>query len=229
MRGLLFFIAFLCFWSSSVAQKKVFFGGFFPEIAISHPVTKKLKGTFKIESQHIQFDDRLVEGSRWEYEHYRTDFQGFLGGKLNPFWKVAVGYQFRWEGSGPNHHRAIQQITFLQKLRGLRVGHRLRLDQTFFNTGKKALYRTRYRLGIEIPLAGQSLDPGELYLIASDEVIHALSEGESEIEHRLSIALGCYFGPKAKLQLGPDWRTDRFIAPGFRHRLWLKAGCFLNL
>jgi len=222
-------ITFLLFFYNASSQEKVFYGGFFPEMAISHSYPNKLQTTFKVESSHIQFDDSQGETMQWKYIHYRTDLQGFIGIKFNPFWKASIGYQYRIEGDGPDSHRAIQQVGFIQNSPRIRFSHRLRLDQTFSTGDEDHEYRIRYRFASEIPLDGQTLNPGEFYLLLSNEIIFGTQSGESEIENRLVGSLGYYFDKKAKLEGGLDWRTDKFIAEGFRNRLWFKVGCYLSL
>lgn len=219
----------LCLSVRALAQNQVFYTGFFPEAAVTGSVSEQLQLTFKVESQHGSYDTRQSEGERWEYFHDRTDLQGFLALKLNPFWKVSGGYQYRLEGGGgANSHRSIQQVAYVQRLLRSRLGHRLRADQTYHPT-EATEFRLRYRLSVEIPLIGQSLDPGEFYLLLSDELIYSYQEGESEIENRLAGSLGHYFSKKAKLEAGLDYRTDRYIAEGFRQRLWLKVGAYVSI
>ena len=215
-------------WSAR-AQENVTYIGFFPEAALTGSVSDRVQLTFKVESQHRSYDNRVADGERWEYFHYRTDLQGFVALSLNPFWKVSGGYQYRIEGGdGANTHRFIQQIAYVQRLRRSRLGHRLRTDQTYHPSEAVEL-RARYRLSVEIPLAGQSLDPGEFYLLLSGEVIYGYQGGNSEIENRLVGSLGHYFSKQAKLEAGLDYRTDRYIAEGFRTRLWFKVGGYFSL
>ena len=211
------------------AQENVFLGGVFPEMAITHAFNEKYQSTFKIESQHLTFDDQLEEGNEWQYNHYRTDFQFFGARKLSPFLKLSLGYQFRLDGNQKNHNRLIQQLTYVQKVATAILGHRLRLDQTFFMEDIKNVYRARYRFSAKFPLTGQSVQPGEYYLLTSNEILIETQDGQQEIENRLVCSLGFYFGEQAKLEGGLDWRTDKFISEGFRQRLWLKIGCYLNI
>ncbi len=212
-----------------LAQGNVINSGFFPEVALTGSVSERVQLTFKVESQHRSYDNRATKGDRWEYFHYRTDLQGFVALSLNPFWKASVGYQYRLAGGdGVSTHRSIQQIAYVQRLRRSRLGHRLRIDQTY-HPNEAVELRARYRLSLEIPLSGQSLDPGEFYLLLSDELIYAYQGGDSELENRLVGSLGRYFSKRAKLEAGLDYRTDRYIAEGFRTRLWFKVGGYFSL
>ena len=221
--------ALMCLYFRTWAQENVVYTGFFPEAALTGSVSDQVQLTFKVESQHRGYDNRATEGERWVYFHYRTDLQGFAALSLNPFWKVSVGYQYRLEGGdGANTHRSIQQIAYVQRLMRSRLGHRLRTDQTY-HPDEAVELRARYRLSVEIPLVGESLDPGEFYLLLSGEVIYGYQGGDSEIENRLVSSLGHYFSKQAKLEAGLDYRTDRYLAPGFRTRLWLKVGGYFSL
>ena len=228
LRVLIFAIVMICPVLVS-GQDNVFFAGLFPEMAISHSFTKKFQTTFKVESQHITYDERPLEGAEWKYMYYRTDFQGFIALKINPFWKISLGYQYRVDGNDFDHHRTIQQVAYVQNARGIRLGHRLRFDQSFPISGGNVETRARYRFSSEFPLEGQVLDPGEFYFLTSNELIYALKGGLSEFENRLVCSVGHYFGKKAKLEAGLDWRIDKIIAFGVRNRLWFKVGLFLNV
>ncbi|MEQ8924755.1 MAG: DUF2490 domain-containing protein [Fulvivirga sp.] len=217
------------FWCTGVlAQSEVVYGGFFPEMAISKNLNTNYTATFKLESQHGQFYDDESTDTNYDYFHDRTDLQGFLSRNLGAFVKVAVGYQYRLEETDPNNHRSIQQIAVIQRLFGLRLGHRLRLDQTFFENEKNQ-YRIRYRLSSEIPLQGTNLDVSEYYFIASEEIIYGVQADEDDIENRFTMAIGNLVSKKIKMELGLDYRTDRIISPGDRQRIWLKFGAFLTL
>lgn len=217
-----------CLPSTIYAQERVLYGGFFPEMALSHSFTEKYSSTFKIESQHITFNNEDSEPNTWRYAQSLTDFQLFGGLKLSPFWKTALGYQYRVESEAFNSHRFIQQVAFVQNSRAVRFGHRVRTDQTF-EPEVDMEFRIRYRFSSEIPMEGLTLDPQEFYLILSDEIIYSIQSWESEIENRLVGSLGYFFSKKSKLEAGLDWRIDRLVAPGIRNRLWFKVGYFLNI
>ena len=219
----------LCLSTRTLAQQRVFYAGFFPEAAVTGSVSERWQLTFKIESQHGSYDEREAAGERWEYFHDRTDLQGFVALKINPFWKVSGGYQYRLEGGGgTNSHRSIQQVAYVQRRRRVRLGHRLRTDQTYL-PNEATEVRLRYRLSVELPLSGESVDPGEFYLLLSDELIGSHQSGTGEVENRLVGSLGRYFSKQAKLEGGLDYRTDRYVAEGFRQRLWFKVGAYLSI
>jgi hypothetical protein len=210
-----------------MAQGTVRLFGFFPEFQVGFKATEKLKVVGKIESQHGMAEKYEGHDADVGYFHNLTDFQGFLGTKINPFVDIAGGYQYRVNSLGDNSHRTIQQISFLQLPGNYKLGHRVRADQTF-SPFEKSEYRLRYRISFELPIEGESLDPGEFYLVFSDEVIYSYQARESGIENRVVASLGHLSKEKQKFQAGIDYRTDRFFDPDLRHRSWFKFGWYLS-
>ena len=195
--------------------------GYVPEVAMSLKINEKTKINSKIESFHPFFSSSGNELSTLAYEG--TDLQAFLSRKLNPFYSFALGYQYGVRPGEPDSHRTIQQLSFVRKPGSYFLGHRLRTDQTFYSEDP-VKFRIRYRFSVEIPLKGQSIDPGEPFLIASDELIFGLQQKETELENRLVIAPGYYFRNGNKIQIGVDYRYN-----AGENDIWLKTSCYLNL
>lgn len=219
---------FLLLSLQSFGQNRRSLSGFFPEAQISYKTNKDIKLTAKIESQHGMIQNTPNSEADVNYFHSLTDFQGFVGGKISPFISIAGGYQYRVASNRPNSHRSMQQISFLQKKSKIRINHRVRLDQTFADKTFPE-FRARYRLALEIALDGKNLDPGEFYLVLSDEGIYSYQSDEANLENRAVISLGHFFTNKQKLEAGIDYRIDGFINHNTRHRTWLKVGWFINI
>ncbi|MDN3690757.1 DUF2490 domain-containing protein [Cyclobacterium jeungdonense] len=228
MRRLILVFVWMFLSYQGVAQNRLTNLGFFPELQVRVHAGDNLKLTGKIESQHGMAT--MPEGSEasWGYRHVQTDFQAFAGTSLNPYVSLTGGYQYRLDGDNEDSHRAIQQISFLQRKDSYRIGHRIRADETFA-VNEAIEYRLRYRLSFEIPLEGQSLDPGEVYLVVSDEPIFSYQDGETGFENRFAAALGHLSLQKQKFQAGIDYRTDRFFNADLRQRIWFKFGWYLTL
>ncbi|QSE96746.1 DUF2490 domain-containing protein [Fulvivirga lutea] len=228
MHRLAITLIFLMWCSGVLAQSDVVYGGYFPEMAFSKNINSNYSATFKVETQIGQFYDDESINTDYSYFHDRTDLQGFISRQLGSLVKIAVGYQYRFEDTDPNNHRSIQQIAFIQRLFGLRLGHRFRLDQTFFENEKNQ-YRVRYRIASEIPLQGTNLDVSEYYFITSEEIIYGVQGKDDDLENRFTMAIGKLVSKQIKVELGLDYRTDRIITAGERQRIWLKFGAFLTL
>ena len=209
-----------------VFAQNIFYGGFFPEVAISTSIGKGYKYTGKIESMHglVAYNS---DQDQWSYFHDRTDLQSFVSYKLTAFKKLTGGIQYRIE-DGINTFRSIQQISFTVLGGQYRLGHRIRADQTFHPDAPDQ-YRIRYRISYEKPLSGLDLNVGELYLVVSDELIYSYEPDDSDMENRLNIALGYLFDSSNKFQIGIDFRTDKIIADGLRNRAWFKMGWYSNI
>lgn len=214
--------------NSHLQSQNRFATGFFPEVSLSYKLNSNYSMTHKIESQHGLFDNQSELNNELDYKHVLTDLQTFLERRINPYIKVALGYQYRIE-DGENTHRPIQQISILQRASKYRIGHRIRTDQTFFKEAE-ILWRLRYSIKGQVPLQGLELDPGEQYLIVSNELIYMNQNGEDDLENRFVASLGFYFNDKNKLEVGLDYRTDDYLVEDrFRHRLWFKFGYYKSL
>ncbi|NNF34191.1 MAG: DUF2490 domain-containing protein [Saprospiraceae bacterium] len=225
LRAIILFTFFLI--TAATGHTQTFYGGLFPEIAVSTKIGKGYKYTFKVESMHGLFFDNEAVNKDWNYFHDRTDLQTFISHKLTPFQNLTLGMQYRVE-EGHNTFRSIQQISFVVLRDHARMGHRIRADQTYLPDASDQ-YRIRYRFSYEKPLQGLDLNPGEIYLILSDEVIYSYVPSESDMENRINIAIGYYQNATNKFQIGIDFRTDKILEPGSRNRAWLKMGWYTNI
>jgi hypothetical protein len=205
-----------------MATGQQFHAGLLPEVSVSYKWSDKIQQTVKIESVHELYQ---AESARFEYAYDQTDIQLFLEGRLNPFIKIAGGYQYRLEGNGDNPHRFIQQAALLQRMTGFRIGHRFRTDQTIYSSNAVKM-RLRYRLSAELPLEGQSLDAGEFYLLMSGEPIYSWQDAKSDMEVRFVTSFGYFINNKTKLVMGLDYRLENLLDDPASQKLWLRLGWF---
>lgn len=221
--GLLLLLSLGCL---KAQDKPVFFTGIFPELSITKKLDQLNKFNFKIENQEILFDNRDLPTDNPQFQHYRTDLMFFYDRTLRPGISVGLGVFHRFQ-EDEDANRIIQQLAILQRLRNLRINHRMRTDQTFTKNDALEL-RFRYRFSMEIPLDGAEVDPKEFYLVVSDEPIFSYQDNDFEIENRLALALGKLYNSKEKLEWALDYRTDGYIQEGFRTRLWAKISYYYN-
>ena len=227
MRFSFLIIVFMTSFGVLKAQEKpTFFTGIFPELSITKKLDPFNKLNFKIENQEILFDNRDLVSDNPQFKHYRTDVMFFYDRSIRPGVSVGLGIFHRIQ-DGENANRIIQQLSVLQRLRNLRINHRMRTDQTF-TKNVDLEFRFRYRFSLEIPLEGAEVDPTEFYMVISDEPILSYQTNEFEIENRMVIALGKLYNNKEKLEWAVDYRTDGFIQEGFRTRLWAKISYYYN-
>lgn len=224
MRAILILLGLCCFPIFSKGQSQTFFSGVFPEVSLTKKLSNENRINFKIENQEILFDNRMGDVESIQFTHYRTDLMAFHDWRLNSTKSMAIGVFYRFQ-DGADAKRLIQQYALIQRLRNLRLSHRFRTDQTFAKQ-EKIEVRFRYRLALEIPLNGMTLDPGEHYFVISNEPIFSLQNKEFELENRFVFGLGKLYSKGQKLEWSIDYRTDGFIQNDLRTRLWLKIGYF---
>ncbi len=227
MKKLVILVVLISLNGSLAAQEnKVFFTGIFPEISFTKKLDQQNKLNFKIENQEILYDSRDLKTDNPQFTHYRTDLMLIFDHTIRPGISIGLGVFHRFQEK-EDGNRIIQQLSMLQRLRNLRINHRVRTDQTFTKNDDLEV-RLRYRFSMEIPLEGAEVDPNEFYLVLSEEPIFSLKGGEFEIENRTAIALGKLFNSNEKLEWALDYRTDGFIQEGFRTRLWAKISYYYN-
>ncbi|OEK02906.1 hypothetical protein BFP97_15845 [Roseivirga sp. 4D4] len=200
--------------------------GFLPEVNISHR-WNQWRITGQVESMQQVWRKENGSDLIGNYEYIRTDLTTALSYKLNPDWSLGAGYLLRFTDQ-QLVHRFLQQISSAIPLTGVRIGHRLRTDQTFFEE-ESTEYRFRYRFSSELPLKGLSINDNEWYLIVSAEMIASTQSSQWDYEQRFVSSLGYYFNSKNKVETGIDYRLDRFVNDIPRHRIWWTISYFLNL
>lgn len=200
--------------------------GFLPEVTLSHRIGDNWKITGQIESMQQGWrgtfgDERVVD-----YQYIRTDFSAVISYRWRPLWSVAGGYMQRFT-EGETVQRFLQQVAAVQRFERLRLGHRLRTDQTF--SAEAPVFRLRYRLSTEWPLQGSRVDPNEWYIISSIEQVGRWQAQTFDWEQRLISSLGYYFDAAHKLEFGFDYRWDHFLHNPGRHRWWWTLSFFVNI
>lgn len=225
MRRYLLCFLLVFFWQGH-AQSTEFFGGISPQFTLGYDLNDKWSINHKVESQNFLYQNE--EKSFWGYRHFRTDIQTFTERKVNPFTDIALGYLLRINENSAPLHRITQQVSLIDRWRNLRIGYRVRTEQSF--TPKESPeWRLRIRLKPLIPLEGEKADLGEFYLTASAEWLYAYQQGEDDLELRTEWLLGKNINANNKWEWGIDWRTDRYLTPGFRHRLWFVFKWYKNI
>lgn len=140
---------------------------------------------------------------------------------------LAGGYLIRQRGE-QTYHRFIQQFTIVKRFESFRLAHRFSSDQTF-NSEEPWELRLRYRITTEIPLNGQSVDPGEFYLKLNNEYLNSWQESEPDLEIRLVPLAGYEFTDNNKLEFGLDYRLSSFLDGGSRNSFWINIGWYLKI
>jgi uncharacterized protein (DUF736 family) len=140
---------------------------------------------------------------------------------------VGGGYLVRLEDDSFTH-RFIQQFNNVKSLDVLSVAHRIVADETFSRDNSPE-FRIRYRLGLEMPLNGQQIDPREFYGKVNNEYLGIFSNSDPDLEIRGLLALGYNASDNNKVELGLDYRVNEFNAPVKANQFWLTIAWFLSI
>jgi hypothetical protein len=191
---------------------------------------KKLKNDWSLNSRiesRMLLQSGVIKGAvDRSYNYVLTDFSLIAAKKVGLNSRVAAGYLIRFE-EGDVHHRFIQQYTIVQRFSAFRLAHRAVSDQTFSSV-EAPEFRLRYRITTELPLNGESADPGELYLKINNEYLNSIQARDYDLEIRVVPLLGYEFTEKLRLETGLDYRVDSFLNAKASHTYWMTVNFFME-
>ncbi|TYA70076.1 DUF2490 domain-containing protein [Seonamhaeicola marinus] len=175
-------------------------------LSFNHSISKKYNASFIFRSRYF------LHKSNLDYEQQQVDvfhFSNFNVGNSN---KIGFGFYYRnrdWFNSGSDEIRLLQEYTLGRQKIGFKLGHRLRLEQRFFDT--YTVYRPRYRFAVDLPLNGDTLDIGEAYFIGSTEALCSISKEHSPLlDQRFTSFIGWLISENVKLQSGLEYRWENY-------------------
>lgn len=194
-------------------------------------LNKKLKNDWSLNARvesRLRFQRGQINGAiDKEFNYVLTDFSLIAAKKIGLNSRVAGGYLIRFE-DGDLHHRFIQQFVIVQKFSAFRLSHRLVTDQTFSSV-EAPEFRLRYRISSEIPLNGESVDPGEFYVRFNNEYLNSLQAATYDLEVRVVSLIGYDISDKLKVESGLDYRVNSFLLNRTRHSYWMAVNFFIDL
>jgi len=175
-------------------------------LSINHAVSQSYKMNFSFKGRAYLYEDSelFVKQRQFELGHFSTL-------NLNSRSSLSLGVMYRnrdWFEDSSNEFRLTQQYNKKGAIQYLRIGHRLRVEQRFFET--LTVHRLRYRFALDIPLSGEKLDVGEAYLITSSELLWSLSKNTPLLGNRVTLFIGWNSSEKLKIQLGIENRFSEF-------------------
>lgn len=225
MRGIWIYIL-LSIGSWSMAQNSYQFG-LLPAVNLTQKLPSNIKINFKTESRQGLKKGTFDVPSDFNYEYIQTDFSFVAAQKIAINQSVALGYLMRVKGD-QIIHRFIQQFIIKKKYESFRLAHRFSTDQTF-EKEKDIKYRLRYRISSFIPTNGQSVDPKELYFKINHEYLNDWQSDDYDLEIRLVPHVGYVFSDTNKLELGLDYRLDKFLKDDSRNRFWVAINWYYGI
>ncbi len=162
-------------------------------------------------------------------EHIETAFS--FAYNLTVRMKAGGGYLYRLttplENEQGYEHRLMQQAAFVSFIGDRRLSHRFRTEQRFRSSSY--VNRWRYRLSYDFPLEGERLDPGEWYMILSNELLSSFNSDNFEGENRINAGMGWLFNSKRKLEINLEYRAqDFFTGDALGHVFLIATSFYLN-
>jgi hypothetical protein len=217
----------LIFFTGKIAAQDTYLWGTLPSLNLNTGIGGDWSLNLKAETR-LRFMQGEFGGSATSDLNFQlADFALTASRKTGLNNALAGGYLIRFRGE-QTFHRFIQQFTIVKRFETFRMAHRFSSDQTFQSESPWEL-RVRYRIAAEIPLNGQSVDPGEFYLKLNNEYLNSWEEGEPDLEIRFVPLAGYEFTDNNKVEFGLDYRLSSFIDGNSRNSFWFNIGWYLKI
>ena len=199
--------------------------GLLPELIVSKKLNNQWQLTGQLESMNQFFQSPPNADFVSDYDYLRTDMTLIGTYRLNPGIKLSGGLLNRF-AKGEHVLRSLQQISIATRGSSLRLGHRIRTDQTYGNGA--TIHRIRYRLSKELPLKGIDLNEREWYLKNALEHLTIIQASEVNMEQRINLAFGKLIKDGQRLEMGWDYRTRSLLDWNDPFQLWFMVNYYLN-
>lgn len=220
-------ILLLLFLIEKSGAQDTYLVGTLPFLNLNKGISGDWSINLKTESR-LRYIQGEFSGNAVSDAHYLlTDFGLTTSRKTGLNNALAGGYLLRIR-EGQLFHRFIQQFTMVKRYDTFRMAHRLSSNQTL-NSDEPWELRLRYRITAEIPLSGQSVDPGEFYLKLNNEYLNSWQKNDPRLEIRIVPLSGFVFRGNNKLEFGLDYRLSSFIDGGSRNSFWLNIGWYIRV
>ncbi|WP_299128226.1 DUF2490 domain-containing protein [uncultured Winogradskyella sp.] len=194
-------------------------------LTLNHKINSKYKINFSVRSRYFMYQD-----SNFNFENRQLDVVHFSTLNLDYNHSLGLGIQYRFReviDGGTNELRLTQQFNYTKTNGAMRFGHRLRFEQRILED--VTILRSRYRFALDIPLKGEKLNGGELYLICAMEALLSHSKvNQPELDHRTTSHLGWLLSEALKLQLGLEYRFEA-INNSTEQKLFILSGLILRV
>lgn len=173
--------------------------------ALRHSFTKSYNANFELSSRAFMYtgEDVVYRLRQLQLSHFSTF-------KIDLKQSFALGLMYRNRDafeSSSNEIRLTQQYNYKTISRTLRLGHRLRSEQRFYDDF--TTFRFRYRFAIDMPLQGLKLDVGETYLVVTNEGLLTIANVmKPEVGYRISPSLGILVTQDLNIEFGVELRLS---------------------
>ncbi|MFS4468725.1 DUF2490 domain-containing protein [Maribacter sp. 2210JD10-5] len=221
----LFFIGMFYMLCKLSAQENLT-GYWQPQLSLNYEVAKNYSHNFSLAKRSYVFRDET-----FLFDIRQLDLVHFSKLKVSGNQSLGFGIQYRFretfEENRGNELRLTQQYNITNKIRSLRLGNRFRAEQRI--TATATIHRFRYRLALDFPLQGESLDIGESYAIITTEALLSTDKGQSSAyDQRLTTQLGWLISDVTKFQIGTEFRAENY-SQSTEYVFFLLTGLVLSL
>ncbi len=221
----IFSLSFLFFFSKVTLAQNGFAVLNESNLAFNHKASTSYKLNFSLKSRNYLYENDIAiyRQRHMEIGHFST-FSVSLKSSLS----LGVLYRNRdWFENFENEFRTTLQYNIKSIKDQFRFGHRIRAEQRFFES--RTVHRFRYRLAFDIPLKGEKLNQGETYFVSTAEFLWSLAKQEKPVfDNRWSAQIGWLLSKSTKLQLGLEYRFDRFNL-GSQQSLFMLTSAIFNI
>lgn len=201
--------------------------GTLPSININKKVKNDWSYNVKLEARQLLREGDFNGPVNTDFDYVLTDISLITTKKVGLNSRIAGGYLIRLRGE-EIIQRTIQQFTTVKRMVGFRLAHRFVSDQTFASA-EGPEFRLRYRIGTEIPLNGEAVDPTEFYIKVNNEYLNSWQAKDFDLEIRLVPFLGYAISGNNKIELGLDYRIRSFLDTKTHQNFWVGINWFIEL
>lgn len=169
----------ILFISSSYAKTFDSFG-VVPFISLSKGLAAKFDLNF-YHSDTFGLTDNSFNGKHYKSRQQQAYFQTGLNYKFRPNLNLSLGHIYQRNNPVDtdfvNEHRIFEQVTYSHSMDEKQFTHRFRFEQRFIDEREEHEFKTRlrYQVGLNFPLQGRQLDPGEWYFNCYNEFYFSTS------------------------------------------------------
>lgn len=178
------------------------------ELGLSYNPASRWSYNFEVTNRNtLPTEKTPFTAQHIEFSQFTTYESGFYS-------SLSLGLRYRnrdwFDSSRSNEIRLTQQYNYARSYNQYRLGHRLRVEQRFYED--ETVYRARYRLNLDFPLQGLRLDNGEFYTAIGLETLYSISAlSQPELNQRLTLTLGNQISKLLKLQIAAEYRKEDLI------------------
>ncbi len=169
------FFLILVLFLPKFAQAEIFDTyGVVPFLSLSKGIGNKYDLNF-YHSDTINLTRRSFKQKSYPSRDIQAYFQTAINFRFLPYLNLSAGHIY--QRNNPldvdfvNEHRIFEQATFSHSQDAFQITHRVRFEQRFIDERYAHEFKTRlrYQIGLNFPLDGRQLDPGEWYLNTYNE------------------------------------------------------------